>query len=310
LFEHKKLKIMNDRQSRELAAFETGLQYMDNHDTIWNTFTAIQTQRDALETSIDRIEMLDGLSITDKKGYSTQKETAKTAMCNQAFSISQPIAGWALIKNMQVLYEEMNFPITGITKAKDSTAQEMARTVHERGTTHLAALTADGIPVTAGGLAMLDTQINDFDVFQPQREAAISEQQSINNQETEEFKKARTIRDSILLLCGGFRESHRDFYDGLIDSFKMIDTGVRHVSIDVRVKDDATLVYLPRVDVKIVETGQMKKTSKVGRTFFMSLPNGNYTLSIQYAGYEPQTISNIGVTEGVIARVEVMLKKG
>lgn len=297
---------MTDQQTRKLNAAEAGLDTIDTHNSVWSGSTIFKDERDLLEATIDAIESVAQLQETDIKGVTGDKQHIKTQMIAVAVKLCRPMVVFARKHNNDQLKQEIDFTKSDLERASDAELQSFSGIIADRATANIADLTSEGYPVTPADITLLETLLIAFDAKQAAPRAARDNREQLTGQLKEKFKALEGMIDNLKDLANGFGT---EFAALVKEAFQIDDTGVRKLSLEARVYDEVTEVPLRNAVVKIIERDLLKKTSRVGRAGFLSVPNGNYKLEITYPGYAPQTLENIGVQEGVIKRLDVKLRK-
>ncbi len=297
---------MTDQQTRKLNAAEAGLDTIDAHNATWSGSTIYKDERDLLEATIDSIESVAQLQETDITGIAGDKRSIKEQMIAVAIKLCRPILVFARKHNNNQLKEEIDFTKTDLERASDADLLSNGGIIADRATANLADLTAEGYPVAPADITLLESLLVAYDDKQAAPRAARDNREQLTEQLKKKFKDLDGIIDNLKDLSDGFGA---DFAALVKEGFQIDDSGVRKLSLEVRVYDEVTDVPLRNAVVRIVELNLSKKTSRIGRAGFLSVPNGNYKIEITYPGYALQVLENIGVQQGVIKRLYVKLRK-
>jgi len=300
---------MDDNSTRIINAAVGGQQVMDDNAIIWSAKTAIVNKKDALDTKITEVGELDD-SVTDSSGLTTAKTTARNNAAKSAWKITKPMAVYAKDISDSVLEAEIDFEWTDLRYGKDQDVIDDWRLVRDRALTHETAMTTGGY-IDAVWIAQLDTAITAFEDLRGKPKAKRSDIKAINAQIAIKIKEMQETKGDLLDLLVQFAESDPIFYNAVKAAFEKDMTGIRHIALRVRYVDEATGIRLPGVEGEIVESGLKKISSRRGviNFSFQELPQGNYTFGSKLNHYEDDSVQNVGVQDGEMLTLEIVLTK-
>ena len=301
---------MEDKQTSKLnmgAAVVSGLLEPES-DAIISINPMAVAKRDQLEQNIKVIEDADEQQqSTGSGGEAISKEEAKHNMADQADIIAQALCGYALDKNDNVLYEQMNYHAPAIFKMKDTDSAAFCVNVITAANANLAALAPYNI--TPAMVSDLKTAVTTFG----NADSAPRTAQGAHHTATQNISLGIVEMLKTLLWWDHFvatlRISQHDFYTSYKSWRKTVTTGVRHVSVRGLVKNSVTATPLYQVKTTVVETGGKVFSGKTGKFRLFSLKPGVYTLTFELTGYQTVTIPNVSVQEGKITDLAVALVK-
>jgi len=303
---------MNDIQTRKLNAAVAGQSVMDEagHVIIWNGQAAVVTKKTALDNCIIKIGKIDD-KINDTTGNADSKSVAKEKAAKTAYRVGQALVAFAEDTNDDVLMGEIDFPWNELRYKKDGTVVDRWQLIHDRANTNVVALTAGGYGVNAALVGQLQTEINEFKNWKGKPKAARADTKAQNALLVEEFKTLDTTKDSLLVRLVQFATTNPDFYNAVLNAFEVDDIGVRHNAIRLVYVDAATGVRLSGVKAKLIEKEIERVSSKRGVNTFtqQEAPQGNYSVESSLKGYPSVVNSNIGVQEGKLAKIVVVMTK-
>ena len=87
--------------------------------------------------------------------------------------------------------------------------------------------------------------------------------------------------------------------------------GTRHLSFSVQYLDEVTGARLRRVNAILISNAQplQMESTKYGYVKGYSLPEGNYTLTSELDGYQPDTKPNLLIRDKKLLKIIIKLKK-
>ncbi len=301
---------MKDTQTRKLnmgVAVLEGLNDTDSDAIISGNPNAV-AKRTLLETNLSDIEKADeAQQATSSGGEAITKQEAKHNMADQADVIAQALCSFALDNNNHTLYGQMNKHAPAIESMKDVDAASFAHLVLQNGNDNSTPLL--GYNVTALMLTGFATAIQTFEGA----DAAPRNAQGQHHTATTNVSVGITAMMTTLKWWDHFMATYRvtqhDFYTNYLTWRKVLDIGVRHISVRGLIIDSITSTPLYTVKATVVETGAVTKSGKTGKFRFLSLKPGVYTLTFELKGYQTLTIPNVSIIEGKITELPVSLVK-
>jgi len=295
---------MEDTQTRKLNMGLTTVSGLnsDNFDPIVSGNALATTKRTELEQIIEDIEAADVIQqATSSGGESLTKEEFKHILSEQAEIIAQGLCGYALEHNNHILYQQMNYHAAHIFKLKDTECKDFCSLVLQNANIDPAGLLPYN--VTALMLAAFPGHIQDFETAENAPQTA----QGLHHTATQNVAAGLTEMMKILLWfdhwVATFRYTNHDFYSAYHSWRRVLNTGVRHVSVRGLVKSSVGDLLLPKVKVSVLETGSIAHTGQKGKFNIMSLETGVFTLMFELPGYQKITLPIITVTKGTITEV-------
>ena len=300
---------MTDEQTRDFNRGNAGLIVLDDNNVIWNGNAAVSDKVLKFRNSLTKILRLKTIQETDAKGNTQTKLLNKLKMGEKGIVIASVLAQFAEDTGNLTLKEEVNFSLSDLTPKTDTTAKTRNQLVHDRADSNLVALTAGGYGITALMISDYQTAIDTFMTSVPKRKEAGAITKAATAALKTEMKKMIGLMDGIGKLLIVFKSANLDFYNEYFNAIKSVDIGGKILTIDVRYFDLVTGVPLPKVKSTLVETGEVKTSSKIGRVPYYSEPSGNYTLDSLLKGYKADHRTNIPVKQGEITRLEIKLEK-
>ena len=282
-------------------------QVMDDNASLWNTTPAIVTEHGNLGASITRLDELAVLQGTDTTGYAAQKLVLRKDLADKTMVVAGPLAAFARISDDLPLLEKVDITRSDIINAKDTDAQDIAQLILDETTALGPALGPVGI--TAGMVTDLTSAITAFTDSIPMPRAAITETEAATEAIEEEFVVMDEILTTLDELMEPFKATDPDFFNAYRNARKIVDTGVRRISLIVKCTDSISGAVVAGAEVTIVELTDSLVTTRTGNARFFSLPPGSYTVTITQPFYDPVTLENVGIFDGQTTRFDLELEK-
>lgn len=301
---------MKDTETRKLnmgIAVLAGLNDDSIDAFILANATAV-AMRSQLEQNIEAVEDANERQQEfSAGGEAITKEEAKHNLADEADIIAQGVCGLALANNDLVLYNQLNLRAPGIYRLKDEECKDFCNLLLTKANIDPAGL----LPYNITGARLLA-----FPGFITAFETAEGAPQNADNHEhaaTLDIAIGLDEMTTTLLWwdhwVGTLRTTNHVFYNAYRASRRILNTGVRHVSLRGVVKDSITNTPLYKAKITVLETGGVSYSGKTGKFRVMSLNPGVFTLTIELPGFTKTTISNVSVIEGKITEVPVTLVK-
>lgn len=300
---------MTDEQTRDYNRGNAGLLVLSTNNAIWAGNAAIAAKQLLFKNSLIKIGQLKTIQETDPTGNTQTKLINKLSMGEKGIVIASVLAQFAEDTGNMALKEEVNFSLSDLTPKTDTTAKTRNQLVHDRANANLPALTAGGYGITPILITAYQTAIDAFVSSVPKRKEAGAITKAATTALKAEMKKMIDLMNGIGKLLIVFKSTNVDFYRAYFNAITSVDIGGKVLAIDVRYFDLATGVPLPKVKSTLVETGEVKTSSKIGRVPYYSAQSGNYTLDSLLKGYKADHRTNVAVRQGEITRLEIKLEK-
>ena len=302
---------MTDKQTNKKNMAATTKQLLDTNLTLWETITAFFSQHALLANSLTTINALGIIQNTDNTGYGEEKQNFKEIMADKTMVVAGPLSANARINNDKPLLRKVDIVRTDITKAKDEDAPNIAKLILEKAN-DLDPATLIEIGLVPANITALNESIVAFVAATPKpREAQTITETATENLE-EEFETLDKILVTLDELMEPFKENENDFYKEYKVARKIVDTGVRHISIRGKVRDADDEAKVPRGFITATAPGVEAvkvKISKLALYRVYSREAGSYTLTIESPDYVTQVITNVVVEPDEITDIDIQLVK-
>jgi hypothetical protein len=303
---------MEDELKRKHDACVDGLRVMANHNTELSGDTPLQTLATTLGTSIGKIDDYETKRVHNL-GFEQKLKHDLQTMRGEGWAIAKLVEEYAKATHNDTLQHEVAFHKSDFSKGTYDDQKRNAQIVFDAADgAVVAAMVTAGYNITAARVTALGTAITDFAADMGTPRADIADTVAYGNAEKAEIKDVlMPTRQSILNLMASYAATNKVVYDAVLDGFEILDIGVRHIAIRVRVFDSVLNVRLPKATVTVSDNGEKKKSSENGIVDFshQQCPQGNYSMTVALHGYGILTINNIPSYDDKMITLDVPLVK-
>jgi hypothetical protein len=273
---------------------------------IWQNLIAYGNAFTRFTGKISDIEAADANAQKKTNGVTKDKKKKRTAMTALAMLVKGAVQAYAASVSDNTLFESVNFSETKLKYGKSTTALSRASVIYTAANGILPQLASFGI--TAQILTNYQTAITDFEQFISAPKQAIVERVGANKDENKLINEA----DAILLnemdkLMDNFKDSAPQFYAQYFENRKITDIATHHTGLKVTILDENdNPVY--NAEVKAMSgTNQYDFFSDVTGIADQKLHLGVYNVTVQKAGYQIATFTNLDIKLGELEKIEINL---
>lgn len=298
---------MNKNQENKLTMFKTVIAVLNNNSALFSAFAPFQAQVTDFDSVYNQILTEIAAQSEPTTGYTTQKGALREQAVKLGLLIALKIKAYAKLTNNSVLYSRYDITASGFNGKRDTELVSMLNEIHSTATANIANLAAYNL--TPAQLATFSSAITDY------HNEVTSPRLVINDKvyAGENIERLLTEGTDILKTLDGlileYETSDPAFYFAYTKSRKIINFGHRNTRIQlfVELEDGVDATGTP-VIIQKGDTTYMEKVTG-GEALFESVKVGNYTLTIQKAGYANYTTqirskSGTTVTENIVLTLE------
>jgi hypothetical protein len=294
---------------KQQAQFDSSIRaknfITENHDVLVTNpeFVLLLVIFTDLLTQLEEARLVQAADITI---YKPDKKLQKILMAAIVIKYSKLGAAKAyLLHNIQ-LKEALDKAVSYISKADDDTAADRATVLKTIMKDNLLLLTN----IIQANIDEMTTAITNFINIKPVPIEKIKERKA---QGTDPIPQLSEDMEECKKQIGHIVESA---FNSLFVSWKDLvkigtPAGTKNLSVSVQYLDEVTGARLRRVKATLVSNAQplVKKSTKFGYIKGYSLPEGNYTLTSELAGYETDTSANLLIKLKGTLKLIIRMKK-
>ena len=239
---------MTKAQKQLLNSFGVTESVLAAFILVWNTpgpFVNAVNKFFAFLTNIRLFQQIQSVNI---KGIRQNKQNKQEFMALLSFKISNALQMYASDMGNDELYQSANITMAMLLRDSGSAAVADADTIKVLATENRNALAAYG--VTDDNIELFAVSIAEF------QNSISAPKRAINNKKraTRELKKLckdcrKLINTTIKKGTANFKEPNPDFFDAMMDSFKINDLPVRHTEMDFTILDSMSKDAIYGVEV-------------------------------------------------------------
>jgi len=299
---------MTDVQTRGYNMGTTVEQLMNDNAAFWATVIIIAQYVADLSSSLDVADALRGEQQQSTKPITGNKNTVKREMANMGDAISDGIETWSRNNSLPIQADEFaRYTFSYLNSRKGADALSRNQFVYAK---------ADSMRIELATLGFTDVIIDDYNLkivefngLLGKADAKIAERAAVTIDLGTEIENIKEIVDNMEKSMGIFKLTNPSFFNAFMNGRKIDDTGKRHISLRVLVKEQVTGAVLPEAKGTIEETGTTAQSGLTGKMNFFSMGAGVYTLKVELEGYATSNVDNVVVEpEGITDLVVEMVK--
>ena len=275
---------MNSTQESQRSMFLVVQEYIPNVDpAVLAKMPSFGPVYSDFEKVIKDLNTASELQIYSRKGYSMDKEEQKIVMATACMNVSLCIMAYAVSTGNTVLYEEVNRPISYITRKADTHARDYCSWILLKGNE----LATDLLPfgLVAADLTALQDSVDLYTLLIPKPRYQIVSRKQF----TVEIKRLITLGLEQLFKMDAYvaalRYKEAAFFAAYFDNRELVDAGSRKLSLRGVILNTLGLP-VDGVKVSIPELKIEKLSTAKGHYEMKSVPAGVYDIEFALEGYE------------------------
>jgi hypothetical protein len=218
---------MNKQNENTLVMLKALLSFLKLNQAIWQNSQPYQEAVAELERLIAEIEQTQQITELDQSGLSKRKKALKAKLVDLALDLASQIYALASKMQDQVLQKQVKFTKSDLEGQRESELANTSKIFLGLGQTHAVALLAYGIDDAY--LASFDELITSYKNSLPDRRLSVTERKTNNEKLKTLFAQAKQLlKNQLNPMTLRFKESYPDFYNGYLNTSKVVDYGVRY----------------------------------------------------------------------------------
>ncbi|MEQ1796898.1 MAG: hypothetical protein ABL872_03035 [Lacibacter sp.] len=151
---------MNAKNEAKLSMYNAVLTHIEDNTVITATVPAFATQATALRTIYENIVTAAQNEAQAITGITMDKTQLRKSLCEQAATVAAAVFSFAAASNNNQLKEEVNYPISELTRLRDEMLVPICNNILSAATINIASLTTYG--VTGATTGDLEDAIEDY----------------------------------------------------------------------------------------------------------------------------------------------------
>jgi hypothetical protein len=299
---------MTKRQEDKLGMYKAVLSHNEQNARVVETIPALQGAYTAFKSVVAGITDTMQQQADVVSGYTSEKQQQKATLCTMANEIAATLYAWAVEKDDLVVKAKTKTSLTVLLELREEELIPVCRNYHSLLVEKEAQLADYGI--TTAGITRFKEAIDNYATALPLPRNKRALKSTFRMRLDELFQKAdRILKERIDKLSLPLRKDNPDFADAYKFNRAIVNSATSRTALRILVKEDKTKQALPDVHISIGEIEFTAQTDAKGEALAKPIPQGTYTLSIQKAGWEAQTLSDVRIKQGKSNTTEVFLKK-
>ena len=300
---------MTDEQARIYNMGQSVEQIFSDYALVYAANPSLISRVATLTGHIDAADVLEQEQGSPTQPITQNKRTIRANMVKTGVALAKGIATYANDNNLpQLAAEYLLYNKTYLNATRDTSAFSRNDVVYQKANTLRPDLLLQGF--TDQMITDYGTLVSDFNGLIGAPRAKRSQKKVATTGVDAELKNmVALLNNEIDAAMGVYDLLAPDFYNAYHNARKIDNTGVRHVSLQLKIKEVVTGTVLPFALGTLLETATTARSGSTGRMQFFSLPTGVYTLKIELDGYQTQTINNVAINPTGLTRLEVALVK-
>lgn len=298
---------MNKNQENKLTMFKTVIAVLANNSTLFTAFAPFQAQVTAFDGVYNQILTEMAAQSEPTSGYTTQKSTLREQAVKLGLLIALKLKAYAKLTNNSILYSRYDVTPSDFNAKRDTELVSMLNEIYNTANANIAALATYNL--SPAQLATFSTAISNYHNEATSPRVAINDKVYAGENIEQLLSEGTDILKTLDALVLEYETTDPAFYAAYTKSRKIISFGHRNTRIQlfVELEDGVDATGTP-VIIQKGDTTYMEKVTG-GEALFESVKVGNYTLTIQKAGYATSTTqirskSGTTVTENIVLHLE------
>ncbi len=299
---------MTRNQERTLSMLILFSNTMKKATAVTATIPTFSTKFAELEAKINEIRDIEQQQSTQTNTIdSSAKKDLRMQCFLQLRTVSDSLNAFAIGTENNTLAQQVAMPIGKLKTAADTTFATQCETFYNIALPLAADLVPYGVPALL--LPSFRTDIDNYlNIISAPRENIINRADTTKKLAAI-FTEAKTILSKLVKLAAIKRTSDASFYNKLIESTKIVDTGSTPIALRVSVKDQDgtairgfTFTFVRATDSKAFEY-RTNENGTIVRQFFK---DGVYTVTASRIGFTSAT-DNIIIEDGITYKLEAVV---
>ena len=311
---------MNQRQENKNSAFLNVEEHFEKNAVIVDTLPPLVETVAEIKVVRTAIDALIAKQSVDISGTTNIKENDHDMLIKATVDVSNRLVAFATIEEKPVLLAAAKTSDSALRKLADTKLKGASQGILDQAIANVPGAEVYGL--AAEVIENLRTKLNAYSTSITQPKMGIDTLKQITSDLDKAFKQDDILFAKADKLVKLFKDSQPVFHDSYFNLRKIINSGKGSFAMQMRIKDAATGVGLPKVKIVIEEVegaGKMaaagsdlakivKISSAKGGSNTKSMPDGNYIATASRPDYVTQTV-NFTIVNGVMTNVVIDMVK-
>lgn len=298
---------MTAKDAAKLNMYRAVEAHCDNNIGVISATPAFETALTVFKTKIEAIDTTGQQKSAPLKGITADKNNLKQSLCQRASDVANIVYAFAAANSNSALKEEVNFPISKLTKASDATLLQMCRQIHDKAFANSAPLELN-YGLTPQMLTELQTVIDNYAAATPKPRTATSQRKTLTTNLRQLFKEADAVLlDQMDRLVVTFRESNPNFVTTYENARIIVDPPTTTTQLKGTVTKASDNTPVAGATITIIETGKTAKTTTTGKYTIKPLAPNKYTVKVTATGFQDFQAAEVDVKLGAVNSFDAAL---
>lgn|GEM_PF-1523870 len=283
---HTKQNTMKKQEIAILNSFQTSQLVLENGKLVWQGSATFSNNVTELDTIVADIFKYKNIQVTDQGGAKVFKKMARDLMANDSVKIRSAVQNYASDNNLVDVYKAVNFSLSRLRYGNSQKSLAFASKIGSIAEKHEGNL--GPYKVVPEDVANYMKAVEDFKNAIPLVDGLTAQRKNATKQIADLIKKGRDIIETKLRKgATQFMTTAPDFYNELINSFKIDELPTHFTEFDMQCVDKVSKEKLSGVKVKAVSPkGEMIQFSNpIGEVEFIQFEPGYWDLTFELPGY-------------------------
>jgi hypothetical protein len=275
--------------------------------SIWGGIMTFTNVVNLLIAKIILIQQTETKQTRSTKGITGGKKTKKQELIEKTIEGSSALQSFASDNGNQDLYSLVDFSEAELETLPDAIVKDRAQLVLDTVNANAASLAGEGFD--AADIIQLQTLVNEYDVAIPAPITAISNKKTATETLKTLFSETMELLETNLdKKMVQFKQSHPEFFSDYENNREILDLGTQHTRLG-GVVTDSEGNPLAGVLVRAEEADLEEVTDAGGEYLFKPFIPGDFTITVEKAGFVTKTIAEVHVSPGQHLELDVTLER-
>jgi hypothetical protein len=279
---------MQKRQIDNYDMFLAVENHFDDNPLLWNTNVPITTTKTLFSSKIDGLATQVALQLVNPTGITADKDKARTALEDQAFSLSSAVCGYASVTGKGDLYKRCHYTKSDLLRFRDAELLGVCTNLAADCNAELANLAPYG--VTAAILTTFNTALTAFGAIMKNPVSAIAKRKGAT-EKIEDFivEIADILNTRMDNLIVGLTATQPAFVETYNNLRTINATGSNQLSLTITTLNAVSNDPIPNVNLELVGEGITRVSSERGYNTITNLVAGSHQIKAMHPNYKPKT---------------------
>jgi len=234
------------------------------------------------------------------------KTQLRKTLCEQAATVAAAVFSFAAASNNNQLKEEVNYPISELTRQRDEMLVPICNNISAAATANIASLTTYGVTATTTG--DLEDAIEDYAAIVALPRNAVTQRSAYTEAIRNLFKEADAIvKLQMDKLALQFKTANLQFYNTYKNNRIILDAATSTTQATGLITDSVTNQPIASVAIQVVNQPYTATGNSTGGYAIKIPVPGTYSITFTIGGYNTKTVTGVVITLGQSTTLNVQL---